>query len=887
MPSLSAQVRPDSAQLKPLIGVTGKDTILPVQPNTATVDLSRVKISKDALDDVVDYSAKDSMWFDVRKKQVHLYGAASVKYTSLTVKAGYILLDYNKNEITAEPFPDSSKQLVGLPEFQDGEQNFTASKLRYNFRSKKGIIYEARTKQEDLYVLGERAKFISREVKVDSSLQQQNTIYNKNALITTCDDPHPHFGIRTRKLKVVPDKLVVTGFSNVEIAGIPTPLVLPFGFYPITKTRKAGVIIPRDFEFADREGLGLRDFGWYQPINEHMDATAKFNLYTSGSFGMTGLFNYKQNYKFTSRFEVRYNNRVTENDQAEKESQKSFGITWNHQQDSKAHPSRRFGGSVNIQTNQDQRRNRNDYNSVFQNTLNSNLTFSKTFPGKPYQFNAGLTHSQNTQTRDMNISLPSAAFSLQRIYPFKRDEAIGKERWYEKISFNYNARLENSFRAKDTSLFTQKTLQTARIGIQHQATSDLNFKLFKYITISPNVSYEENWYPYITDRRLLNRNILVYDTITQSDGSVARIELNEEKSQYGVDTTFRNWGFHAFRTYNAGVSANTIRFLTKQFKHGWLRGFRHKITYSASVGFGPNFDGKKYFRELWTDYRPRYRDTITYGIFDDAPFGRPSMGSRDVNLAYSIGNVIEYKYRNAKRDTIIKKRLFDNLVFSGNYGLTRDTLKWSTISTGGLFRLFKGISQLTWSATFDPYITTAKGARINKYALFEQKKLVRTTRLDFALNTGFQIRQLRDVFGKKSKDKAGQNTNASEKHDDLLGWFDDFRIDHRIGFSRQLIPDGYGVDRDTFVVTTNNISFSGDIQLNSKWYIGIGNISYDFQRSQLVYPDLRFTRDLHCWELSLSWQPTNGTYIFSINVKPGSLDFLKVPYRKNNFDTDL
>ena len=216
-------------------------------------------------------------------------------------------------------------------------------------------------------------------------------------------------------------------------------------------------------------------------------------------------------------------------------------------------------------------------------------------------------------------------------------------------------------------------------------------------------------------------------------------------------------------------------------------------------------------------------------------------------------------------------------------------MKWSTISTGGLFRLFKGISQLTWSATFDPYITTAKGLRINKFALNEQRKLVRTTRLDFALNTGFQIRQLRDVFGKKSTSKEGQNntTRTSEKHDDLLGGFDDFRIDHRIGFSRQLLPNGYGVDRDTFVVTTNNISFSGDIQLNAKWYIGIGNISYDFQRSQLVYPDLRFTRDLHCWELSLSWQPTNGTYIFSINVKPGSLDFLKVPYRKNNFDSDL
>lgn len=881
---MSAQNTPFSGKVR-----LSADTLPPASRDSVVLDFSKIKRSKDALDDEVEYSAKDSMWFDVKNKQVHLYGAASVKYTTLTVKAGYILLDYNKNEITAEGFPDTSKQIVGLPEFQDKEQNFTSTKIRYNFRSKKGIIYEARTKQEDLYVLGERAKFIGAPDNADTTKAANNTIYNKNALITTCDAPHPHFGVRTRKLKVIPDKLVVTGFSNVEIGGIPTPLVLPFGFYPITKTRKAGVIIPRDFEFADREGLGLRDFGWYQPINDHMDVTAKFNLYTSGSFGVNGTFNYKENYKFTSRFEVRYNNRVSENDQAKKVSQKSFGLNWSHQQDSRAHPTRRFGGSVNIQTNQDQRRNRNDYQSVFQNTLNSNLTFSKTFPGKPYQFNAGLTHSQNTLTRDMNISLPNMAFNLQRIFPFKRKEIIGKERWYEKISLTYSSRLENSFRTKDTSLFTRQTLRSARIGIQHQASSDLNFKLFKYITLSPNISYEENWYPYITKRELLDRNVLVYDTIKRSDGNIDRILLNETKSRYGVDTTYRQWGFYSFRNYNAGVSATTIRFLTKQFKQGWFRGFRHKVTYSASMGFGPSFDGKKYFRELWTDYRPKYRDTITYGIFDEAPFGKPSMGQRDLNLAYSIGNVIEFKTHNAKRDTILKRRLFDNLVFAGNYGISRDTLKWSTISTGGLFRLFKGVSQLTWSATFDPYINNAQGTRINRFALKEQGKLVRTVSLDFALNTGFQIRQLRTLFSKKDKTQTNPSstTKPAEVNDDILGWFDNFRVDHRIGFSRRLIPDGYGRDRDTLVITTNNISFSGDIQLNSKWYIGIGNISYNFQQKQLVYPDLRFTRDLHCWELSLSWQPTNGTYIFSINVKPGSLDFLKVPYRKNNFDAQL
>lgn len=218
------------------------DTLPPADSTVAVVDLSQLPISNDALSDEVEYAAKDSMWFDVAKRQVHLYGSASVKYTTLEIKAGYILLDYQVNELLATSFQDSSGMLVELPEFKDRDQAFTAGKIRYNFKSKKGIIYEARTQQQDLYVLGEKAKFIGAP---GTDTTAQNTIYNQNALITTCNAPHPHFGIRTQKLKVIPNKLVVTGLSNLELAGIPTPLVLPFGFYPITKNRKAGVIIPK------------------------------------------------------------------------------------------------------------------------------------------------------------------------------------------------------------------------------------------------------------------------------------------------------------------------------------------------------------------------------------------------------------------------------------------------------------------------------------------------------------------------------------------------------------------------------------------------------------------------------------------------------------------
>jgi hypothetical protein len=872
------------------------DTLPPFQgfSDSASIDLSRsVRFSNDGLDEEVSYGARDSMWFDVKNKQVHLYGAASVKYTSLTITAGYILLDYSKNEITAALYPDSSGKLAGPPDFKDGQQSFTAQKLRYNFKSKKGIIYEARTQQDDLYVLGERAKFIG-SADADTSGRARNTIFNQDAIITTCDQPHPHFGIRTKKLKVIPDKLVVTGFSNVEIGGIPTPLVLPFGFFPISKTRKAGLIIPRDFEFADREGLGIKDFGWYQPINEHMDATALLNIYTSGSWGISGTLRYKEIYRYDGNFRLRYNKRVSENNQAQKVAARSFGIAWQHAQDAKAHPTRRFGGSINIETNRDQNRNRNDFGSVYQNTLNSNLNYSRSFPGKPYQLNMGLTHSQNTQTRIMNISLPNATFTMQRIFPFKRKVQVGSEKWFEKISLNYNSQLRNDLSTIDTLLFTRRTLQTARIGIQHRASTDYNVKIFKYINIAPSISVEENWYPYQIEKQLKNEIRYVYDTVRQN-GEIVAINVNENKTQYGIDTTVRNWGFYTYRNINSSISANTALFLTKQFKKGWLRGFRHTFKPSASMSFGPDYTRSRYdrfYRTVETDLRrgTRFNDTLTYSVFDEANFGRPpgTRNARDLILNYSLGNIIEFKHYSARRDTVLRKRLFDNLVFSGNYNLTADSLHWSTIGTGGLFRFFKGILNVTWNATFDPYITNARGVRINQYMLEQNGKLFRMSNLGVQFNTNCTVKQLRDLF-KKTPVAGAKPEDPQQKldKDEFIDWFDNFNLSHRISFDRRLIPTGYGTAKDTLVIGTNNLSVSGSIQLTSKWAINLNNISYDFPSKRLVYPDLGISRDLHCWQLNLSWQPDRGTYLFTINVKPGSLDFLKVPYRKNNFDARL
>ncbi|MEZ4918362.1 MAG: putative LPS assembly protein LptD [Saprospiraceae bacterium] len=240
------------------------------------------------------------------------------------------------------------------------------------------------------------------------------------------------------------------------------------------------------------------------------------------------------------------------------------------------------------------------------------------------------------------------------------------------------------------------------------------------------------------------------------------------------------------------------------------------------------------------------------------------------------------KHYSGSRDTVLRKRIFDNLTFTGNYNLSADTLKWSTISTGGLFRLFKGISNLTWNVTFDPYSRDEKGNRIDRFVVKETGKPVRLSRFGVQLNTGCTVKQLRQLFEKdNSGNRNARPASGTTQPDELISWFDGFRINHRVSFDRLQVA---GTNRDTLMIGTNNISFSGSIPVSSKWSIDIGNISYDFLSKKIVYPDLGFSRDLHCWQLSMRWQPLRGTYEVFIGVKPGSLDFIKAPYRKNNFD---
>jgi DNA-binding transcriptional MerR regulator len=844
----------------------------------------QIKINNDALDAAVEYSAEDSMFFDLKNKQLHLWGKATMKYTSIDLKSDYIVLDYGKSEVTALQRMDSVtlRKLGDKPQFKDGDQDFTAKQLKYNFKSQKGIVYEARTLQEQLYVVGEKAKFVSQKTSDTTTL---TTIYNKDAILTTCDADHPHYGIKATKLKVIPDKLIVVGPSNLQIAGIPTPLVLPFGFFPVSKTRKQGLLLPRDFDYDPIRGLGFQNIGYYLPINENMDATMFVEWYLRGTWGARTDWKYNYKYKYSGQANLGYRDNVTENNRAEKVHARSWLLTWSHTQDSRAHPTRNFGGSVNIQTNGFQKRNQNDYASVHQNTLSSNLNFRKTFPGKPYQFSASMRHSQNTLTREMNVNLPTVDFQMNRIYPFKNKKRIGEEKWFEKTSLVYNSRLANEFRTRDDSLMApggfRRAWETKKFGVEHRVSSDVQLDVLKYFKFSPNISYTEAWYlnkiektfdprPIFTPREAgISIDPISGDTFpkfqndTTSFGQVKKRTINE---------------FTPYREFSVGAGLNTVLFGTKQFKKGFLRGIRHKMVPSIGFSYVPYLGGN-YVDSVQTDTRLYRTDKQKYTVLDDQSFLRPSTSGRtSSSLNFSLGNTLEAKYWSKKDSATKKFTILRSLNFSGSYNLTADSLNWSQISTGANFPIFKSLSNLNIGLAFDPYITE-NNRRVQKFAYKERGKLLTMPRLTASLNTGLSIKQIRDIL--KGEQKDPQNTASQPANavilDDFWSVFDNFNISHSFGAERRLLQNG----RDTFVVSLHSIDTRGNINLTSKWSLNVGHIGYDFKSKRISYPDFGFTRDMHCWQMSFSWQPTRGTYNFFLSVKPGSvLDFLKVPFKK-------
>lgn len=796
-------------------------------------------VSKGFIEDIVSHDADGYIIQETKKKQITLFDNAHVTYQDIDLKAGIIIIDNKTNTLFAKGIKDS----LGYhqrPIFKQGTQDSEQDSLFYNFKTKKALIYGLKTVQSGMITYGEKTKRVN-----------DSTIYIRNIRFTTSKKDNPDYYIQTKKAKLVPGKKIIVGTSNLVIADVPTPIFLPFAYLPLGDKRTSGLIIPTWGE-ANNQGYFLQNGGYYLAINDYLDITLLGDIYTNGSWGLRTESSYVVRYKFSGNFSVRFENLIRSLKGFDDYSKSTnFNIRWSHSQDSKSNPNSRISASVNLGSSQYFRESLNQINSsdFLTNTLNSSISYYRKFVGTPFNINVTATHSQNTNTKAITMTLPSLQLNMDRIYPFAGKGGI-KKNAFQKIGVNYNMSGDYRINTSDSLFFKPEMFKTAKAGIQHNADFSTNMKVLKYFTLSPNATYKEVWnFDYINKR--------------YEDNSV-------------INDTLR--GFKSFREYRAGVSLSTAIYGLVNFKKGRLKSIRHTIRPSVSYGYRPDFSDK-YNQQVQQNQDPT--DLLTYSPFENGIYGRPSSGLSN-SIGFSINNVLEAKVTSKDSTEVQDKKitLLNNLNFNASYNFAADSLRWSPVSVSAGTRILKDKLSINMSASLDPYQVNSKGTRIDKF----NRGLFRLTRMsasanysisskDFekkgTKNTSKKNKSSTNQFGDSQNSSPNQQQESEEKvtklYESSIPW--SLNLSYAINYSNNGLISGIG---------SNTLMFNGDLELSPKWGVRFSS-GYDFENGGYSFTRLGFSRDLDSWSFNFDWSPFgyNKSYYFRIGVNSSMLSDLK------------
>ena len=800
-------------------------------------------ISKDAIESTINYTAKDSMPIDFQNSTIILYGEAEVSYQDIRLKAGKITFNWKDNIVIGEGLYDSAGNYTSAPVFYDKDQEFRAKKIMYNFRSKKGKIFDLITSEGEGFIHGQ-------EVKKDA----QDNLYVSKAKYTTCDHDHPHFYISSSKIKIT-DKTIISGPAWMVIEDVPLPFVVPFGFFPKQDNRASGILFPSYGESTNR-GFFLKDGGYYFVIGEYFDLAVKGDIYSRGSWLANVSSNYNRRYKYNGNLMVQYaHNRFGDPEASDFSLSKDFNINWIHNQDPKARPNSNFRANVNAGSQNSFRNNATKPDEILQNTLKSSISYSRTFRGTPFSMSSGITHSQNLANHSLSISAPDVSVNMNRISPFKRKKAIGPKKWYEDIGVRYSMNFRNSIHTTDTMFLTADSWRNWQNGMQHSIPVSTSFKLLRYFTLAPSINYNGMTY-FKTIEKTYHKNF---------QGTERDTIITEE-----ID------GF--FHAHDFNVSANLSTRVYGMFninKFG-LVAVRHLITPNVSFSYRPDFSDPRfgYYKTVQTDsIGERFE---TYSVFKNPIFGVPGR-HRQGNINFSFQNNVEAKVVN-KKDTLgeatKKVRIIESLNLSGYYNFFADSMKLSTLRLNGRTSVFNNKLSIQMSAEMDPYYLTPDSFRINKFELLENKKLGRITQANLSLSTNLNSKTKNRADGSREEEIGFSSLPFDAYVDFDVPW--NVSINYTLSYYKRFFESN----------TSQTLNFSGNLSLTPKWKISF-NSGYDLTQKDFTFSSFNIHRDLHCWEMSFSWIPFGfrQSYMFRINVKANVLKDLKFePVKKDYYD---
>ena len=821
---------------------------------------------KKLLEAIVTYKAKDYTSVNQKTQQIYLYNQAEIQYKDMDIKAGVIVIDYGKDIVYAGRLKDSLGNYSQHPVFKQGSDVVEPDSIAFNLKTKKALIWNSKTEQQGGRIISDLTK-----------KENDSVYFVKRAKFTTSDNiENPEYYFLLRKAKIVPGKKVVTGLTNLFIADVPTPIGLPFAFFPLSKSRTSGVLFPSFGEQNDR-GYFLQNGGYYFAISDYFDLAALGDYYTNGSYGIRLESSYAVRYKFRGSLSFRYENLInSERGFPDYSKSTIYNLRWNQSQDSKSSPNSRFSASVNLGSSTYFQESVNQLNSsnFLNNTLSSSVSYSKTFQGEP-QVNVSLsaTHSQNTNTQVINMTLPTFQGSVDRIYPFA-PKTGSKKGAIDNINFQYNVRGENRIQTSDSLFLTGAMFDEAKAGFQHTIPLSTNFKVFKHFSMTTSANYKENW-----TFNTINKS---YDTETQSV----------------VTTPLK--GFDSFRTYNFSTSVGTTVYGMFDFgEDKKIQAIRHVMRPSVSYNINPSFE--KYYETYEVISADGVTtDQVDYTRFEGSLFGTPGkVYSSSVGL--SLNNNLEAKIRDKDSTATEAKKVFllNSLNFSTNYNVAGDSLNWSPVRVSGGTQLFDDKLSVNFGATLDPYALDNNNTKINTFNIDNGGSLFRLSSANMTMSynlssdsfednnqndTAARDQSLRsggradDLFG-KSQDYADQQINNRDQSEEVTPTD---LYNYKIPWSLRLAyAVNYSNTRRQNEISSHSLMFSGDIELSPRWSVGASS-GYDLKNKGFTYTQLRFERDLESWRMNFSWIPfsNRSSWNFFIGIRSSILKDIKYEKRK-------
>lgn len=826
---------------------------------TATVDSNNVPANKPFLSSKVNYNAADSMVLLVKEQKAYLYGQAFVKYEDLQLEADFIEIDFNTNIVLAKGVADSSGVLQGTPKFTEKGQEYFAQEMRYNFDTKKGKIKQAMTQENEGFIHGQAIK-----------KETEDIFYIKNGRYTTCNLEHPHFYINASKLKVINEDKIVTGPANFVIEDIPTPIAIPFGFFPNKQERKSGIVLPTWGE--DRElGFNIRNGGYYWAISKYADTKFLFDVYTNGSYTIRSLSNYKKRYGFNGNLDFSYANTQRGDPETKDFSRtESFFVVWAHNQDNKANPYSNFRARVNAGSSNYYR---NDFNvsagQFLQNQFKSSITYTKRFPNSPFSINVSASHSQNTKDSTIFITLPQASINMTRIYPLKRRKKVGKDRFYEKIGLSWTSNIQNSVVTKENDLLEQKTIDLMKYGVNHSIPIATSFKA-GYFNINPRIDIRETWNFKTVEKTYVPPTFA--DLPGGGKDTVGSIQ---------IDTTNQ---FQRFGTYDFSVGTSTKIYGMYALKKGRIKALRHTMTPTISWRYSPDLDSDRFYKTVQTDTDG---NTSRYSIFEGVTAYSASNAYEKSVFSFGLQNSLEMKY-DSRNDTIEsekKIKLIDAFNFNTNYDVHKDSLNLSPIRVSLRSNIGKYFN-MQLSGTYSPYeVDKETGKTLDNY-LFQQegKDPLRLTNA-----TGAFGLRIASKPKNKSQEQRKPRNNVEEAQLEHMRLNPERYVNFNIPWSlnfRHNVTVAINYSKEERIETWGNIlNASGDFNITEKWKVS-GSTGYDFEKKEVSFTTLQIHRDLHCWQISMSVIPfgPRTSYSFDIGIKASILQDLKYNRRNTWFN---